>query len=318
MVALKGVVLSLAVATSFDNAVSSPAGVCLSTRFQTSPLAPSAAVGALEMNGSIPQALDVTTAIKNVKLFDVDDGLLKALNKSDTYTVQLEVTNAQLDSISVAVSQINKAIQSYSNLHFEILVGNEPYREKVNPTSLNTALVHVLNNIPNVRVSVPFQMSIFATTYPTSSSTFSPEFINAGFMDVVSTLYKYSPRTFFSINAYPFFVAGQQRVTLEQITSKDMTVLKNMIQATNVALGKYNNKTTLDLTLGETGWPSDGNQYANSTLAQAYFQNAYQYLVSQNQVRSWFLFEAFDENNKPGANTEKYFGILKQDGQKKW
>mmetsp|Transcript_30607 Transcript_30607/g.49049 ORF Transcript_30607/g.49049 Transcript_30607/m.49049 type:complete len:108 (+) Transcript_30607:94-417(+) len=107
-------------------------------------------------------------------------------------------------------------------------------------------------------------------------------------------------------------------------------MLSNMIEATMYALDNFTSSMNLTkkmvLSVEETGWPSNGTQKANETTAKTFVTSVHEFLSNGgpkslgSRLRSFYLFEAFDEGNKPHIKqpAEPYWGILHANGTTKW
>ena len=79
----------------------------------------------------------------------------------------------------------------------------------------------------------------------------------------------------------------------------------------------------LPMVVGESGWASGGSDYGTPEMACAFYTNALADLAAGTFDQynllpgKFYLFELFDEKNKPGIGMERHFGILNEDGSAK-
>ena len=126
-------------------------------------------------------------------------------------------------------------------------------------------------------------------------------------------------------NMYAYFdknIAGQigQNPTQASFTQAVTASMTNQLAGLEKAFS--NQKVTLEIRIGETGWPTQGSQkdqpdasLANVTNAQWYYQAMVDWAAG-NGVKT-IPFEAYDEPWKgpaDGSNSEAFFGIWKASG----
>ena len=84
--------------------------------------------------------------------------------------------------------------------------------------------------------------------------------------------------------------------------------------------------SSVNIVVSETGWLSDGNPpVASSANAGIYYKNVISHVKSGKGTPrragrgiETFLFAMFEENQKPGAQTERHFGLFFPDQQPKY
>nr|GEY56325.1 glucan endo-1,3-beta-D-glucosidase-like [Tanacetum cinerariifolium] len=177
-------------------------------------------------------------------------------------------------------------------------------------------------------------MAVLASSDPPSSATF-----NSGFSDTMRSLLKFhsangSP---FMINPYPFF-AYQSDTRPETLAFclfqpnagrvdsgngiKYMNMFDAQVDAVRSALNSMGFKD-IEIVVAETGWAykGDPNEAGVSVdNAKAYNGNLINHLRSKvgtplmpGKSVDTYIFALYDENLKPGAGSEKFFGLFKPD-----
>ena len=84
--------------------------------------------------------------------------------------------------------------------------------------------------------------------------------------------------------------------------------------------------SNVEIVVSETGWPSSGNPPAASLKnAGIYYNNVVNHVKGgvgtpkrPGRVIETYLFAMFDENEKPGAQTERHFGLFSPNQQPKY
>ncbi|KAI5804150.1 glycoside hydrolase superfamily [Peziza echinospora] len=107
------------------------------------------------------------------------------------------------------------------------------------------------------------------------------------------------------MNAFPYW-QGETPATA-------LTALQTAIQNTKNSVGGK------PIMIGETGWPTGGQNYGAAVPSvenlQAYYNSAGCWLAKEKPY-SWLWFSAFDEPNRQ-EGVERYFGLAKSDRTKK-
>uniref|UniRef100_A0ACD5ZNA1 Uncharacterized protein n=1 Tax=Avena sativa TaxID=4498 RepID=A0ACD5ZNA1_AVESA len=144
-------------------------------------------------------------------------------------------------------------------------------------------------------------------------------------------------RSYFFIDAYPYFawVANQDTIPLDyalfQSQTSDnfvdpgskliyTTLLDQMLDATVAAMHKLG-YGDVPLAISETGWPNGGGAGANVDNAATYNRHLALRMTKNpgTPARPWakipvFVFSLYNENLKPGAATERYWGMFYPNG----
>jgi len=303
-------------------------GLNLALMQQANPITPAAAAQRL-------QALMGT--VDNVKLYDYNPLYLTALQQVGCKHVVVAVPNGELQEVSgnqTAASNILGTLAPYvaAGMQFTIAVGNEPLATFYNGTyapylvpaltTMRTALT-ACGWGTAVQLTVPFSYDFMAVSYPPENGAFTSSTIQI--VTAVANFLANNSWPFF-VNIYPYFAYVAQQVSeayalLETSDTIDGIYYPNLlaaqVAALRAALLRVNatlNATILPIVVGETGWPTAGAPTANATLAAFYVNNA----VVYSSTQPLYLFEAFNELDKPGAAIEGHWGLLTENGTMKY
>jgi len=275
--------------------------------------------------------------VDNIKLYDYNPAYLTALQHVGCKHVVVAVPNGEMQGVAAnptAASNILGTLAPYvaAGMQFTIAVGNEPlapfYNGAFAPylvpalTAMETAL-KARGWETTVQLTVPFSYDFMAVSYPPENGVFTSSTI--GTVTTVAEILANNSWPFF-VNIYPYFAFVAEQVPqayglLETSDTIDgifyLNLLAAQVAALRAALLRVDatlNATTLPIVVSETGWPTAGGPTANVALAAAYVNNA----VAYSSTQPLYLFEAFDELDKPGAAIEGHWGLLTEDGAMKY
>lgn len=286
--------------------------------------------------------------IKNVRIYDTDHSVLNAFRGSGLeLVVGLPTDNVKEMSTNAdhAMTWVRDNVVAFlpeTNI-VGIAVGNEVFA--VNDRDLWGSLLGAVRNIHNatqrlgishrIQLTTAHSSGVFANSFPPSSCIFREDMSQfmTPLLDYFSQLG--SP---FCLNAYPFLAYTYN--------SDQIDINYALFQPTQ---GIYDNKThihydnlldaqidaayaalenagfrNMEVIITETGWASHGDQSepsATSTNARTYNYNLRKRLAlrkgtplrPKNMLKA-YIFALFNENLKPGAGSEKYYGLFKADG----
>ncbi|CAL9210210.1 unnamed protein product [Musa hybrid cultivar] len=285
--------------------------------------------------------------ISRVKLYDADPKVLTAFgNSSVDFIIAIGNENIlNMTDPTKAQEWLKQNVQPY--LHQTqitcVTVGNEVLTtgdtvlmENLLPAmqSVYQALV-ALGLDKQVNISSAHSVAILGNSYPPSSGSFREdlaEYIHplVNFHSEIN-----SP---FLINAYPFFAykGNPDRISLEYVLFQDNPgvtdpntnlTYDNMLYAqidSVYAAIKAMGHTDIDVAISETGWPSKGDpDETGATLENAakYNRNLLK-RIAMNQGTPMkptvpinvHVFALFNEDLKPGATSERNYGLFYPDG----
>ncbi|CAL9134634.1 unnamed protein product [Musa acuminata var. zebrina] len=285
--------------------------------------------------------------ISRVKLYDADPKVLTAFgNSSIDFIIAIGNENIlNMTDQTKAQEWLKQNVQPY--LHQTqitcVTVGNEVLTtsdtvlmENLLPAmqSVYQALV-ALGLDKQVNISSAHSVAILGNSYPPSSGSFREdlaEYIHplVNFHSEIN-----SP---FLINAYPFFAykGNPDRISLEYVLFQDNPgvtdpntnlTYDNMLYAqidSVYAAIKAMGHTDIDVAISETGWPSKGDpDETGATLENAakYNRNLLR-RIAMNQGTPMkptvpinvHVFALFNEDLKPGATSERNYGLFYPDG----
>ncbi|CAD5197406.1 unnamed protein product [Musa acuminata subsp. malaccensis] len=285
--------------------------------------------------------------ISRVKLYDADPKVLTAFgNSSVDFIIAIGNENIlNMTDPTKAQEWLKQNVQPY--LHQTqitcVTVGNEVLTtgdtvlmENLLPAmqSVYQALV-ALGLDKQVNISSAHSVAILGNSYPPSSGSFREdlaEYIHplVNFHSEIN-----SP---FLINAYPFFAykGNPDSISLEYVLFQDNPgvtdpntnlTYDNMLYAqidSVYAAIKAMGHTDIDVAISETGWPSKGDpDETGATLENAakYNRNLLK-RIAMNQGTPMkptvpinvHVFALFNEDLKPGATSERNYGLFYPDG----
>ncbi|CAL9207628.1 unnamed protein product [Musa hybrid cultivar] len=285
--------------------------------------------------------------ISRVKLYDADPKVLTAFgNSSIDFIIAIGNENIlNMTDPTKAQEWLKQNVQPY--LHQTqitcVTVGNEVLTtsdtvlmENLLPAmqSVHQALV-ALGLDKQVNISSAHSVAILGNSYPPSSGSFREdlaEYIHplVNFHSEIN-----SP---FLINAYPFFAykGNPDGISLEYVLFQDNPgvtdpntnlTYDNMLYAqidSVYAAIKAMGHTDIDVAISETGWPSKGDpDETGATLENAakYNRNLLR-RIAMNQGTPMkptvpinvHVFALFNEDLKPGATSERNYGLFYPDG----
>ncbi|CAM6092398.1 unnamed protein product [Calypogeia fissa] len=279
-----------------------------------------------------------------VRLYDGNPEVLKAL-RNRPQEVIVSVRNDQLQEFASSPDAADMWVQNHvvpfypaTKITF-IAVGNEVLREgtiESDAQYFSQALRNVYGALvarnlhDAIKVISPLSGEILGTSWPPSRGYFEHlEYIRPLLQFLQDT-----GSTFF-INLYPYYahIADSVFISFEYaafqatepifIDPQSNMLYYNLFEA--MVDAAYNAMEDLGfpdlpLVVGETGWPSGGGQAATIQNAELFNNNLIKHVSSKGtpqrpHVRTpVFIFALFNENQKPGPDFERYWGLLNADG----
>ncbi|XP_061360445.1 probable glucan endo-1,3-beta-glucosidase A6 [Gastrolobium bilobum] len=288
---------------------------------------------------------------KSVKIYDTNPKILKAL-KNTGLKVSIMVPNQLVSNISTNQTLANQWVKSNvvpfypQTLIRYLLVGNELISSTGNETWSHIVpamrrIKHSLTSfgLHKIKVGTSCAMDVLQSSFPPSNGTFRNDIAFRVMKPMLEFLHK--TNSFFFLDVYPFFSWASDPVNInlsyslfesENITVTDPgtgLVYKNlfdqMVDAVYFAMKRLGYKR-IRIFIAETGWPNGGDldqAGANIHNAATYNRNFVKKVTKKppvgtparpGSVLPSFIFALFNENLKPGAGTERHFGLLYPNG----
>ncbi|KAL3509914.1 hypothetical protein ACH5RR_029315 [Cinchona calisaya] len=304
---------------------------------------------------NLPSAVEVVELLKSqgldrVKVYDTDPAVLQALSGSGI-KVTVDLPNELLFNAakrpSFAYSWIQKNVAAYhpATQIEAIAVGNEVF---VDPHNTTRFLLPAMKNIRSalmkynfhdiIKVSSPIALSALQNSYPSSSGSFRPEFVEPVFRPLLDFLRETG--SYLMVNAYPFFAyaSNSDVISLDYALFREnpgvvdagngnryFNLFDAQIDAVFAAMSalKYDD---ISIVVTETGWPSMGDPNeigASVENAAAYNGNLVKRVLTgggtplrPKEDLTVYLFALFNENKKVGPTSERNYGLFYPDEKK--
>ena len=276
-----------------------------------------------------------------MRIYDPYPETLQALRGSGIQLI-LDVPNVNLQSLasdaSAAAAWVQNNVVNYaSEVNFSyIAVGNEVLPTVDSTSRYAQFVLPAMKNIQSaitsvglkgqIKVSTATYSAVLGASYPPSNGSFNnhvSSFINP----IVSFLAENDSPLL--ANIYPYFSYTGNRKDIQLpyalFTAPGVTVEDGRFQYQNLfdasldalyaALERVNG-ANLRVVVSETGWPSQGDPAATVENARTYHRNLINHVNGGSTPRrpgqaiEAYLFAMFDENEKPGLETEKHFGLF--------
>ncbi|KAI3826352.1 hypothetical protein L1987_00399 [Smallanthus sonchifolius] len=290
--------------------------------------------------------------IKKVKLFDADPNILDALEDTDI-EVMVAVKNVELDAMTNkqnAEKWVKDNVVKYVENEVKITsvaVGNEPFLIDYKDKYINSTLP-ALQNIQKalddaklgdkIKASVPLNGDVYMSPQwrpIPSAGLFRPD-VSDQVEDIADFLAKNNAP--FIINIYPFMSLtmgdGGFPVDYAFFDGAD-GIQDGNVEYTNVFDANYDTCVSalkqighgnMTIAIGEIGWPTDGNKWANGSLASRFYNGFLPRIAANKGTPLYpryievYLFGLLDEDAKsilPG-DFERHWGIFDYAGQPKF
>ncbi|XAR66883.1 Glucan endo-1,3-beta-D-glucosidase [Bertholletia excelsa] len=302
---------------------------------------------------NIPSPDEVVTLlraakIKNVRIYDFDHTVLNAFSGTGLELV-VGLPNEYLKDMSTnsdhALTWVRDNVKAFlpKTQIRGIAIGNEVLGGS--DQSLWDALLGAAQNVYNatkkleigdvVQISTAHSQAVFDKSFPPSSCIFKENVVQymKPLLEFFSTIG--SP---FCLNAYPFLAytynpsqidinyalfQKNEGVYDEKADLHYDNLLDAQIDAAYAALEDAGYKK-MEVIVTETGWASNGDPSepaATVNNARTYNYNLRKRLAKRKgtprrpkSMLKAYIFAIFNENMKPGASSEKYYGLFKADG----
>ncbi|GER34076.1 glucan endo-1 3-beta-glucosidas [Striga asiatica] len=282
--------------------------------------------------------------IKYVRIYDSNIQVLKAFSNTGI-DLTIGIPNSDLLPFSQFQSNVdtwlkNSILPYYPSTRItHITVGAEATESPNNITSLVVpAMRRVLASLKSfnlhnrIKVSTTHSLGILSRSFPPSAGAFDSRY--AFFLRPLLELLVEN-RAPFMVNVYPYYAYrdSSSNVSLdyalfspsspEVIDPNTGLLYANMfdaqVDAVNFALAALNFRT-VGITVTETGWPTKGGSDESAATpdnAQAYNENLIGHIFNSTGTPAkpgeeidTYIFSLFNENRKPGAESERNWGIF--------
>ncbi|KAE8734238.1 Lichenase [Hibiscus syriacus] len=304
------------------------------------------------LGNNLPNAREVidlyrSNNIRRMRLYDPNSQALQALRGSNIELI-LGVPNSELPNLanpSGAQSWVQRNVVPYwpSVRIRYIAVGNE-----VRPVNDETswlaqyvlpALVNVFNAVRSaglenqIKVSIAIDMTLIGVSFPPSAGAFRGEI--RSYLDPIIGHLAWA-RTPLLANIYTYFsyADNPRDISLQYATFTSpspvvwdqgrgyQNLFDAMLDSLYSALEKAG-QGGLEVVVSESGWPSAGGFGTSVDNAATYLSNLIRHAGGGTPKRpgraiETYLFAMFDENQKPGPEIEKHFGLFSPNKQPKY
>ncbi|KAG9444999.1 hypothetical protein H6P81_016339 [Aristolochia fimbriata] len=291
------------------------------------------------VSNNLPSAREViemykSNGIGKLRLYAPSQDALDAL-RGTNIEVLVDVPNEDLpqlsSSFSAAAAWVDANIAKFwpdVRLKY-IAVGNEQLPSGNAPFVLG-AMQNIQRALQSsgsanaIKVSTAVSMAALKSSYPPSQGAFADDLVT--YLGPIARFLS-STGAPFLVNVYPYFsyIGDPSHIALSYaLFTAPSDVVRDgpygyqnlfdaMIDAVYAALDKVG-ASGVEVVVSESGWPSDGNVAATLENAKTYNQNLINHVrkgTPRKQVPiEAFLFAMFNENQKPGAATERNFGLF--------
>ncbi|KAK7318523.1 hypothetical protein RJT34_03226 [Clitoria ternatea] len=305
------------------------------------PLNPPIVVNMLKDNG-----------IKKVKLFDADSWTVSAFSGTDI-EVMVGIPNDQLKKLSKNKDAAEKWVKKNVTKHVHdgrvniryVSVGNEPFLKSYNGSFVWTTFPAMQNiqralDKAGLGDQIKVTTALNADVYESGSDKPSDGHFRKDIYSVMKQIVQFidEQKSIFLVNIYPFLSLYQNENFPHDYAFFDgqsRTVTDKNAQYTNVfdanldtlvwSLRKAGHPN-VTITIGEIGWPTDGNKHANLNNAKRFYRGFLKKMANKKGSPlhpgpiDAYLFSFFDENRKSVApgNFERHWGIFRFDGKPKF
>ncbi|KAL7616978.1 hypothetical protein Lser_V15G01901 [Lactuca serriola] len=286
-----------------------------------------------------------SNGITRMRIYDPDQATLQAL-KGTNIELMIGVPNDALQSLNdqgAANTWVRNNIQNYPDVRFKyIAVGNEVDPNNGNSQYVNFVL-QAMRNVQNainaaglqnqIKVSTATYTGLLGVSYPPSDGAFNDNV--RGFIQPIIGFLTENNSPMLA-NIYPFFSDPNSNLPYALFTAPGTVVTDNNngLQYSNLfdaildahyaaqaRLGGGN----VEIVVSESGWATAGKDVATTENARTYNTNLIRHVsgttgtpLKPGRSIETYLFAMFDENRKPGEESEKHFGIFSPNQQPKY
>ncbi|CAM6017468.1 unnamed protein product [Sphagnum balticum] len=293
--------------------------------------------------------------ITRVKLFDANPDVIKSMAGTNI-EVMVAASNDELSSLAAnpaaAAAWVRDNVTQYLasnnngvNIKW-VAVGNEPFLTSYSGIYEDVALP-ALQNVQaalanaghgnDIKATIPCNADVISTQPPYLPSQATWRADIASLMVQISQFLNNTGAPFM-VNLYPFLslvLTANFPLPYAFFNSTSNSIVDGTHVYTNVFDASYDGLVTalttagfpsLPIIVGEIGWPTDGNPFANIQFAQSFMSQLVNHMLSgtgtplRPGVLQGYLFSFLDEDAKsiaPGG-FERHWGIFNYDGSIKY
>ncbi|KAG8048014.1 hypothetical protein GUJ93_ZPchr0008g13264 [Zizania palustris] len=288
----------------------------------------------------------------SVKIYDANADILRALAGTGL-PVSVMVPNEAIPSLAASPAAADEWVAGNLAPHFPaawvvyLLVGNEVLSNhaiagstwpNLVPAMANLRLSLLARGLGRVKVGTTLAMDALAASYPPSAGAFREDIAESVMRPLLQFLN--ATDSYYFVDAYPYFAwaANHQSISLDYALFQGApsthyvdpgtgftytNLLDQMLDAVVAAMAKlgYGN---VKLAISETGWPTAGDideLGANVHNAATYNRNLAARMAKHPGTPARpgakmpvFLFSMYNENQKPGPDTERHWGLYYPNG----
>ncbi|KNA05537.1 hypothetical protein SOVF_189450 [Spinacia oleracea] len=276
-----------------------------------------------------------------MRLYYPDPATLNAL-QGKGIRLTLGVPNENVQSVgsdpSAAGQWVKNNVVPFASSIKYIVVGNEISPNDQIASSVLPAMQNVLNalnsySVGHIRVSTSIGTSLVVNAFPPSNGQFSDtnyivpiiNFLKTNGSPLMVSIYPYfaymGNRGQISLE-YALFTAPGTVVTDSNNKLNYQNLFDALADATYAAMDKVG-APDVSLLTSESGWASRGGFGASPENAKTYYTKLVNHVKNGTPLKpgrpiETFLFAMFDENQKPGNEDEKNFGLFSPNQQPKY
>ncbi|KAF5783157.1 putative glucan endo-1,3-beta-D-glucosidase [Helianthus annuus] len=306
-----------------------------------------------EFGNSLPSQqyvvnLYTTNGITRMRIYAPNPATLGALGETDIELI-LDVPNGSLESLTdpnAATTWVRDNVLSYPDVNFRyIAVGNEVDPNNDNTRGFASFVLPAMNNVHNalravgldedIKVSTATYTGLLKKSYPPSEGVFDDNVLS--FIKPIITFLAQNGSPMLA-NIYPYFAhVGPPMLpdlsfalfTKSTPAYSDQgrpyfNLFDAMYDAHYAAQSRLGGGN-VEIVVSESGWPSAEGDVATTENAGTYYRNLISHVKSSSGTPArpgrsieTYLFAMFDENLKPGKETEKHFGVFLPDQRPKY
>ncbi|CAH2049382.1 unnamed protein product [Thlaspi arvense] len=230
----------------------------------------------------------------------------------------------------------NNVVAYSSDIKFRyISVGNEVGPKSVTAPFVLWAMQNVYNALEavnlqgQIKVSTTSSIDLIDFSYPSADVAFKDN-VKFFIKPIISFLVQNNAP--FLAKIFPYFVriGNPSSVPLDFALFKGQpngtytNLFDAMLDAFYSAV-ESEGGSNVEIVVSETGWPSAGGADASVANAQTYYSNLINHVKGTRgtpkrpgKAIETYLFAMFDEDEKPGPETEEHFGLFTPDKQPKY